>query len=86
MVCLLLVAGGAVSDLDGGAADMSTGQPSGGQPAASLHVKDTYMVEMHDGVSLATDVYLQYEGYPSHGSVLMRTPYNKDVISLFHPR
>ena len=53
---------------------------------ASLHVKDTYMVEMHDGVSLATDVYLQYAGYPSHGSVLMRTPYNKDVISLFHPR
>jgi hypothetical protein len=46
------------------------------------YIKETYMVPMRDGVRLATDVYLPYKGYPPHGAVLIRTPYNKDRINL----
>jgi len=74
---VLLVAGVVPAFCD---ADVSS------QSGVPAHVKETYMVEMRDGVSLATDVYLQYAGFPSHGSVLMRTPYDKDTIALFHPR
>ena len=40
--------------------------------------KSTYMVQMRDGIHLATDVYLP-EITKSHGSILLRTPYNKDA-------
>lgn len=38
----------------------------------------TYMVEMRDGVHLATDVYLPRANVLPHGSILVRTPYNKN--------
>ncbi|RLF37069.1 MAG: hypothetical protein DRN08_00205 [Thermoplasmata archaeon] len=40
-----------------------------------------YMVPMRDGVRLATDVYLPGRHNSPHGSILIRTPYNKDKIS-----
>ncbi len=84
-ICLLMLMGAALCGHDGGNAG-SLEQSDARQPALPVHVKETYMVSMRDDVSLATDVYLKYAGYPSHGSVLMRTPYNKDAIALFHPR
>lgn len=36
-----------------------------------------YMVEMRDGIHLATDVYLPKWGELPHGVILIRTPYNK---------
>jgi predicted acyl esterase len=40
-----------------------------------------YMVEMRDGILLATDVYRPiFRGTP-HGAILMRTPYNKDELA-----
>jgi predicted acyl esterase len=39
---------------------------------------DTYMVEMRDGVRLATDVYVPNESGDPHGTLLIRTPYNKN--------
>jgi uncharacterized protein len=39
---------------------------------------ETVMVEMRDGVHLATDVYLPRSNGLSHGSILIRTPYNKN--------
>jgi uncharacterized protein len=47
-----------------------------------LYTKDTFMVEMRDGVHLATDVYLPDEISKSHGSILIRTPYNKDGTNM----
>ena len=45
--------------------------------------KSTHMVEMRDGVKLATDVYLpKYVNNPPHGVLLVRTPYNKDPMGL----
>ena len=41
----------------------------------------TYMVEMRDGVKLATDVYLPKSTQP-HGVILIRTPYNKNSLVL----
>jgi len=38
----------------------------------------THMVEMRDGVKLATDVYLPSNKNIPHGSILIRTPYNKN--------
>lgn len=43
-----------------------------------LFTKETYMVEMTDGIHLATDVYLPDGGSPAHGAILVRTPYNKN--------
>jgi len=43
--------------------------------------KSTYMVEMRDGVKLATDVYLPKYGInPPHGAILIRTPYDKEPM------
>lgn len=39
---------------------------------------ETVMVEMRDGVGLATDVYVPSEGFLPHGTLLIRTPYNKN--------
>ncbi|HDM66898.1 MAG TPA: CocE/NonD family hydrolase [Thermoplasmatales archaeon] len=41
-----------------------------------------YMVEMRDGVHLATDVYLPPNLNEPHGVILIRTPYNKDNLRL----
>ena len=38
---------------------------------------ETEMIVMRDGVKLATDVYLP-ESHQSHGTILIRTPYNKN--------
>ena len=37
-----------------------------------------YMVEMRDGIHLATDVYLPNNLNSAHGTILIRTPYNKN--------
>lgn len=42
----------------------------------------TYMVPMHDGVKLATDVYLPKGNISPHGVILVRTPYNKNSMKL----
>ncbi|MGC9309026.1 MAG: CocE/NonD family hydrolase, partial [Thermoplasmatota archaeon] len=83
---MLLVMASAGSQSSGDAVDTAVEQLDAGEPVSPIHVRETYMVPMRDDVRLATDVYLQYAGFPSHGSVLIRTPYNKDIISLFHPR
>lgn len=44
-------------------------------------IKKTYMVPMRDGVRLATDVYLPFFHVKPHGSILLRTPYNKDDLA-----
>jgi len=41
-----------------------------------------YMVEMRDGVHLATDVYLPRGQSSPHGAILIRTPYNKNPLEL----
>jgi predicted acyl esterase len=43
-----------------------------------LFTRETFMVEMRDGVHLATDVYLPDGGSPPHGAIFIRTPYNKN--------
>jgi predicted acyl esterase len=40
----------------------------------------TYMVEMRDGIKLATDVYRPILRFMPHGAILLRTPYNKDDL------
>ncbi len=42
----------------------------------------TYMVEMRDGIKLATDVYVPKTQSLPHGSILIRTPYNKNPLGL----
>lgn len=44
--------------------------------------KETVMVEMSDGIHLATDIYLPDGGSPPHGALLIRTPYNKNGSSM----
>jgi predicted acyl esterase len=39
----------------------------------------TTMVPMADGVKLATDVYVPTKGKPPYPTILIRTPYNKDM-------
>lgn len=41
-----------------------------------------YMVEMRDGVHLATDVYLPRGQSSPHGAILIRTPYSKNPLGL----
>jgi len=47
-----------------------------------LFTKETFMVEMRDGIHLATDVYLPDGGSPPHGAILIRTPYNKSKTGM----
>lgn len=54
-------------------------KPPDAQP---LYIKDTIMVEMRDGIHLATDLYLPDGGSPPHGSIIIRTPYNKNGSNL----
>jgi len=44
--------------------------------------KTTIMIEMDDGVKLATDIFLPKNNNQPHGSILIRTPYNKNLLSL----
>ena len=44
--------------------------------------KTSVMIPMRDGVSLATDVYRPILRSTPHGALLIRTPYNKDGLSL----
>lgn len=41
----------------------------------------TYMVEMGDGVHLATDVYVPRHQDQPRGTILLRTPYNKNSLA-----
>jgi hypothetical protein len=43
-----------------------------------LFTRETFMVEMRDGIRLATDVYLPDGNVSPHGAILVRTPYNKN--------
>lgn len=43
---------------------------------------ETFMVEMRDGIRLATDVYSPIEKVLPHGTILIRTPYNKNNLRL----
>lgn len=46
--------------------------------------KTTYMIEMRDGISLATDVYIPDRiNLGQRGTVFIRTPYDKDGLSAF---
>lgn len=44
--------------------------------------KSTYMIQMRDGINLATDVYLPGKNTQPHGTILMRTPYGKNILFL----
>ncbi len=44
--------------------------------------KSTYMIPMRDGINLATDVYLPGKNTQPHGTILMRTPYRKNILFL----
>lgn len=44
--------------------------------------KSTVMIPMEDGVKLATDVYVPQGNVQPHGSILIRTPYNKNLLYL----
>ena len=48
-----------------------------GESCWLLYTKDTFMVQMRDGINLATDVYLPDTVPQQTGSILIRTPYNK---------
>jgi len=45
--------------------------------------KSTQMIPMRDGINLATDVYLPDKNTQPHGAILLRTPYNKNLLSIF---
>jgi len=57
----------------------NTQSTSAGQP---FFTKETFMVQMRDGIRLATDVYLPDGGSPPHGAIFIRTPYNKNGTSM----
>jgi hypothetical protein len=42
----------------------------------------TNMIPMRDGIHLATDVFLPKANTPPHGAILIRSPYNKNSLSL----
>jgi predicted acyl esterase len=44
--------------------------------------RTTYMVPMRDGVVLATDVYRPILRSAAHGTILLKTPYNKDAFRI----
>jgi len=51
-------------------------------PIPVLRFKTTSMVPMRDGVKLATDVYRPIFRSSPHGTILIRTPYNKDSLAM----
>jgi predicted acyl esterase len=46
------------------------------------HFKTTYRVPMRDGVELATDVYRPIFRSSPHGTILLKTPYDKDALQI----
>ncbi|MFO7677898.1 MAG: CocE/NonD family hydrolase [Thermoplasmatota archaeon] len=50
-----------------------------GQPTSIFGT--TYMVEMRDGIHLATDVYNRAIRSAPRGTILIRLPYNKNILS-----
>lgn len=46
------------------------------------HFRTTYMVTMRDGVQLATDVYRPIFRSSPHGTIFLKTPYNKDYLKI----
>jgi len=55
---------------------------SSNNPFFPLYSKDTYMVEMRDGIHLATDIYFPDNTTKQMGSILIRTPYNKKNMNM----
>ncbi|DAC71965.1 MAG TPA: hypothetical protein DSN98_07610 [Thermoplasmata archaeon] len=51
-------------------------------PAPIPHFRTTYMVPMRDGITLATDVYRPIFRSSPHGTILLKTPYNKDSMKI----
>ena len=51
-------------------------------PVLLPRFKTTAMVPMRDGIRLATDVYRPIFRSSPHGAILIRTPYNKDAITI----
>lgn len=51
-------------------------------PIGPSYTKETYMVPMRDEIKLATDVYLPDEIDSTSGSILIRTPYNKNDMNM----
>ena len=49
---------------------------------AGCVTKTSYMVEMRDGIHLATDTYIQKDQSNPHGTILIRTPYNKNLMDI----
>jgi predicted acyl esterase len=47
-----------------------------------LRFRTTYMVTMRDGVQLATDVYRPIFRSSPHGTIFLKTPYNKDLLKI----
>jgi len=82
-VCMMLIATAIPVIGDIHTQTLDEKETSKGSSALSTYIMETYMVPMRDDVCLATDVYLPFEGYPPHGCILIRTPYNKDNIEQF---
>ena len=71
------------SDLDNFVIFMKEGlMPSIPDDFEAQCTKKTYMVPMRDGIKLATDVYLPILQVKPHGSILLRTPYDKSEIAI----
>lgn len=51
-------------------------------PIPLLRFKTTSMIAMRDGVKFATDVYCPIFRSSPHGTILIRTPYNKDSLAI----
>jgi len=51
-------------------------------PVPFLRFRTTTMVLMQDGIKLATDVYRPLFRSSPHGTILIRTPYNKDALAV----
>ena len=82
LILVILLISGAHYTIIGAGLDESKNQRT--ITSSSLHLlprfKTTVMVPMRDGVSLATDVYRPILRSTPHGTLLIRTPYNKDGL------
>ncbi len=78
-ICTLLIATCVVPTIKG--VDYADKEKTQDYLGLERYIKETFLVSMRDGIKLATDVYLPNEGSPPHGSVFIRTPYNKSHTS-----
>lgn len=53
------------------------------RPFLDKIIKKTVMIPMRDGVTLATDLYFPDEGEGPFPIILMRTPYNKEILQAY---